>query len=86
VKQRLLKIKSKYLETSRINTQMAERGFVKGTVSVDDYSRVSEIGTRTESDYESAKMDFINSYMIMEVITGMNFNIINEIPQNNEGN
>jgi outer membrane protein TolC len=86
VKQRLLKIKSKYLETSRINTQMAEKGFVNGTVSVDDYSRVSEIGTRTESDYEIAKMDFINAYMIMEVITGMNFNIINEIPKDNEGN
>jgi outer membrane protein TolC len=85
-KQNLLKIKSKYLETSRINTQMAEKGFVKGTVSVDDYSRVSEIGSRTESDFETAKMDFINSYMIMEVITGMNFHIINEIPQTNESN
>jgi len=86
VKQRVLKIKSNYLETSRINTQMAEKGFVKGTVSVDDYSRVSEIGSRTETDFETAKMDFINSYMIMEVITGTKFNIINEIPQNNEGN
>jgi outer membrane protein TolC len=86
VKQHVLKIKSRYLETSRINTQMAEKGFVKGTISVDDYSRVSEIGSRTETDFETAKMDFINSYMIMEVITGTNFNIINEIPQNNEGN
>jgi outer membrane protein TolC len=86
VKQRVLKIKSKYLETSRINTQMAEKGFVNGTISVDDYSRVSEIGTRTESDFETAKMDFINSYMIMEVMTGMKFNITSEIIQNNEGN
>jgi len=46
----------------------------------------SEIGTRTESDFETAKMDFYQSYMIMEVITGMNFNFTNEIPQNNEGN
>ena len=86
VKQRLLKIKSEYLETSRINTQMAEKGFVKGTISLDDYARVSDIGTRTESDFESAKMDFINSYMIMEVMTGVNFNITNVIPQKNEGN
>ena len=86
VKQRLLKIKSKYLETSRINTQMAEKGFVKGTISLDDYSRVSSIGAQTETDFETAKMDFINSYMIMEVMTGMNFNIINVIPQNNETN
>ena len=86
VKQRVLKMKSKYLETTRINTQMAEKGFVNGTISLDDYSRVLEIGSRTESDFETAKMDFINTYMIMEVITGMNFNFTNEIPQNNEGN
>ncbi len=85
-KQQLLRIKSKYLETSRINTQMAEKGFVKGTISLDDYSRVSEIGTQTESDFETAKTDFIDSYMIMEVMTGINFNISNEIPQNNESN
>jgi outer membrane protein TolC len=85
-KQRVLKIKSKYLETSRINTQMAEKGFVKGTVSVDDYSRVSEIGAHTETDFETAKMDFVSSYMIMEVITGMKFNITNYIPQENESN
>jgi outer membrane protein TolC len=86
VKQRILKIKSKYLETSRINTEMAEKAFVKGTISLDDYSRVSDIGSHTETDFESAKMDFISSYMIMEVMTGMNFNITNETPQNNEGN
>jgi hypothetical protein len=65
---------------------MAEKGFVKGSISLDDYARVSEIGTRTETDYETAKMDFINSYMIMEVMTGMNFHLSNEILQNNEGN
>jgi outer membrane protein TolC len=86
VKQRILKIKSKYLETSRINTEMAEKAFVKGTISLDDYSRVSDIGSHTETDFETAKMDFIDSYMIMEVMTGMNFNITNETPRNNEGN
>jgi outer membrane protein TolC len=86
IKQRLLKIKSKYLETSRINLEMAEKGFVKGSISLDDYSRVSEIGSRTESDFETARMDFVNSYMIMEVMTGMNFNLSNEIPKYNETN
>lgn len=85
-KQQVLKIKSQYLETTRINSQMAEKGFVKGSISLDDYARVTEIGTRTETDFETAKMDFINSYMIMEVITGMNFNLSNEIVPNNEGN
>ena len=84
-KQQVLRIKSQYLETTRINSQMAEKGFMKGSISLDDYARVSEIGTRTETDYETARIDFINSYMIMEVITGINFNISNEILRNNEG-
>jgi hypothetical protein len=65
---------------------MAEKGFVKGTISLDDYSRVSEIGSHTETDFETAKIDFVNSYMIMEVMTGINFNITNEIRQDNESN
>jgi outer membrane protein TolC len=86
VKQRQLKIKSKYLETARINMQMAEKGFVNGAISVDDYSRVSEIGARTETDFEAAKMDFVTAYMILEVLTGIKFNLTNEIQLKNESN
>ena len=86
VKQRQLKIKSKYLETARINMQMAEKGFVNGAITVDEYSRVSEIGARTETDFEAAKMDFVTAYMILEVQTGIKFNLTNEIQLKNESN
>ncbi|MCX6245246.1 MAG: TolC family protein [Bacteroidetes bacterium] len=79
LKQRLLQIKSRYLETSRINMQMAEKGFLNGTVSIDNYSQVTEIATRTESDFEMAKTEFLTSYMMLEELTGMKFNIYNEI-------
>jgi outer membrane protein TolC len=78
VKQRLLRIKSRYLETSRINLQMAEKGFMNGTVTVDDYSQVSEIEARTESDFENTRMEFLTAYMILEEITGLTFNLYNE--------
>lgn len=78
VKQRLLRIKSRYLETSRINMQMAEKGFLNGTVTIDDYSQVSEIESRSESDFETTRMDFLTAYMILEETTGINFNIYNE--------
>lgn len=78
VKQRLLRIKSRYLETSRINLQMAEKGFMNGTVTVDDYSQVSEIESRTESDFENTRMEFLTAYMILEEITGLTFNLYNE--------
>ena len=77
LKQRLLVIKSKYLETSRINAQMAEKGFLNGTVTVDDYSQVSEIASRTEADYETTKMEFTTAYMLLEETTGMRFNLYN---------
>jgi outer membrane protein TolC len=77
-KQQVLKIKAKYLETARINLQMAEKGFTNGTVTIYDYSQVSEIAARTESDFETTKMDFLTTYMLLEEMTGMKFNLFNE--------
>ncbi len=84
LKQRLLKIKSKYLETSRINMEMVEKEFQNGVVSVGEYSRISEIGTRTESDFETARVDFITAYMILEEIVGFKFNLNSKINTTNE--
>ncbi|HTX88894.1 MAG TPA: TolC family protein [Bacteroidales bacterium] len=76
--QRQLMIQSKYLETARINMQMAEKSFTSGTITVDEYSRVSEIEARTESEYESIKVNFLSAYKTLEVMVGMNFNLNNE--------
>jgi len=76
VKHRLLKIKSKYAETSKINMQMVEQEFTNGIISVSEYSRISEIVTRTEIDFENSKMEFLTAYMILEEITGIRFNLI----------
>ena len=75
--QRQLKIKSKYLETSRINMQLAEKSFMNGSITVDEYSRVSEIESRTESEYETIKVDFLSAYQTLEVMVGMKFNLYN---------
>lgn len=76
VKHRLLKIKSKYAETSKINMQMVEQEFTNGIISVSEYSRISEIVTRTEIDFENSRMEFLTAYMILEEITGIRFNLI----------
>lgn len=73
---RLLKIKSKYLETARINQQMTEKEFVNGVIPVTEYSRISEIVTRAEADYESANMDFRTAYMMLEDLAGFKFNLV----------
>jgi outer membrane protein TolC len=79
LKQSLLKLKAKYIETARINLEMVEREFQNGVVSVGEYSRISEIVTRTEADFESARIDFITSYMVLEEIVGFKFNLTNAV-------
>jgi hypothetical protein len=74
-----LKLKAKYIETARINLEMVEREFQNGVVSVGEYSRISEIVTRTEADFESARIDFITSYMVLEEIVGFKFNLTNAV-------
>ncbi len=76
VKHRILKIKSKYAETSKINMQMVEQEFTNGIIPVSEYSRISEIVTRTEIDLENSRMEFLTAYMILEEITGIRFNLI----------
>jgi outer membrane protein TolC len=82
--QRVLKIKSTSLETTRINMQLAEKSFLKGTITVEEYSRVLEIASSTEVDYELARINFLTAYQTLEVMVGMKFNLNTMIQQNNE--
>jgi len=78
IKQRLLRIKTKYTETSRIHMQMVEKQFISGAITLTEYSSLSEIASRAESDLESSKMEFRTAYMILEEIVGMKFNLTNK--------
>lgn len=76
LKQNLLRIKSKFLETSRITTQMAEKEFLNGVIQLSEYSRSAEISARVESDFETIRMDFVTAYMVLEELVGFKFNLI----------
>lgn len=76
--QRLYKISSKYLETCRISMEMVEKEFLNGVVNITEYSRISDIFSKTQSDYESAKINFRTSFMILEEIVGFKFNLTNK--------
>ena len=75
-KQNLLKILSRYLETSRLNLQMAEKEFTNGTIPVTEFARISEIVTRSETDFENTRMDFRTAYMVLEEITGIRLYLV----------
>lgn len=73
LKQRLLLIKSKNFGDARMNKEMVEKEFQNGVIPVSEYVRISDIIARVESDYESAKTDFITAYMVLEDIAGYKF-------------
>jgi len=77
LKNRLLKIRAKHLETARVNYIMVEKEFQNGVVDVTEFSRISEITARAESDFESVRIEFITAYLVLEEIVGFKFNITN---------
>ncbi|MCX6222728.1 MAG: TolC family protein [Bacteroidia bacterium] len=84
LKMKLLKIKSKYLETSHINIQMADKEFKNGVLSVAEYSKISEIVTLAETDYQTVYTEFTTAYMILEELAGFKFKINNILTIKNE--
>lgn len=86
LKQRLLRIKSKYLETARLNMQMVEKEFANGVNTIDEYARITQIFFSSEADYENAHMEMLTAYMILEEIVGMKFRLIKQISKPNDGN
>jgi outer membrane protein TolC len=75
LKQRLLKNKLRYIETARINMQMTEKEFLNGVIPTGEYTRISEIISRAESDLENSRVDFITSFMMLEELAGCKFKI-----------
>jgi len=79
LKHRLLKIKSRYAETAKINLAMAEKQFLNGVITVAEYSSTTEIVSRSETDFESSKMEFRTAFMLLEEIVGIKFNLTNKL-------
>ena len=76
LKQRIFKIKVKNLETVKINMQMVEKQFLNGVIPLTEYTQMLGNVAGLETDFESARMDFLTAYMILEEIVGIKFNLI----------
>lgn len=86
LKQRLFKIEVRNLETVKINMQMVEKQFSNGVISLTDYTRMLGDVSHLETSYETARMDFLSAYMILEVVVGMKFNLVKTTPDTYEHN
>jgi outer membrane protein TolC len=73
LKQKLLQIKSESLGNGRVNFQMVEKEFRNGLVPIAEYVRISGMTSNMESDYESAKSDYLVAKQILEDMAGFVF-------------
>lgn len=71
VAQKLLKIRSEGLQNSQLVYQMAEKQFKEGTISLEDYSSVSNTLFMAESNYEIARKDYNTVYKQFEYLIGV---------------
>ncbi|MEI7423019.1 MAG: TolC family protein [Prolixibacteraceae bacterium] len=75
LKHKILRIRSKYLETARINVQMGESDFHSGKTNINEYARIADFAAIAEVNFESAKSEFITSYLILEEIAKTKFKL-----------
>lgn len=67
---RIMLIASNARGTTRLLLDMAEKQFAQGDISIADYTSVTAIATKAESDYEISKRDFFNYYQQLEKMLG----------------
>ncbi|MDP4292573.1 MAG: TolC family protein [Bacteroidota bacterium] len=77
--QNKMKISSEYQEYTRIQMLMADQQFANKEIEVAEYARLKEIQTRGAYDFEQYKSEFSMNYQLLEEITGIKFNLINEL-------
>jgi hypothetical protein len=75
--QNYIRIYNDYQKFTMIQMQMAQNEFLNGEITVAEYTRLKEIQTRGAVEYQQAIAEFSKNYQLLEVVTGINFNLIN---------
>lgn len=68
----LLKLRAESLEFSYVNNKLAEKEFKGGTITIDQYARVSEVYFTQLQLMEEAKMQLTTSFSVLLEMTGFN--------------
>jgi outer membrane protein TolC len=67
---KMMMIASASRGTSRLLLEMADKQFSQGDISIADFSSISAITTKAETDYEISKKDFYTNYQQLEKLLG----------------
>ncbi|UBM63585.1 TolC family protein [Candidatus Sulfidibacterium hydrothermale] len=75
--QNYIRIYNEYQNFTMMQMRMAQNEFMNGEISTAEYTRLKEIQTRGAINYQQAIAEFNKEYQLLEVTTGMKFNLIN---------
>lgn len=79
MRQRLMKIASDNQITAEIQLRMAEKQFQNGQLPLGEMARMMDIMARAKAEYEQQKTAFITAYSLLEITTGVKFNLLNKL-------
>ena len=79
VNQRKLKIANENVIANSLQKDLAEKEFLNGQSSLYELARINEMYRKAVYDYEDARIEFYNAYMLLQEITGIKFNTVNNI-------
>ena len=75
--QQYIRIYNDYQNFTLLQMQMAQNEFLNGEITTAEYTRLKEIQTRGAINFQQAVAQFNKNYQLLEVTTGMKFNLIN---------
>jgi outer membrane protein TolC len=70
LKQKLLSIKSQNLGNAKVNMEMVEKEFRNGVIPILEYARISDITSKIESEFETAKSEYFLAKKLLENTIG----------------
>lgn len=75
--QSYIRIYNQYQNFTMMQMRMAQNEFLNSEISTAEYTRLKEIQTRGAINFQQAIAEFNNAYQLLQVATGMKFNLIN---------
>ncbi len=72
-----IRIYNEYESFTMMQMQMAQNEFLNGEITTAEYTRLKEIQIKGTVLYQQSIAEFNKNYQVLQVITGMRFNLIN---------
>lgn len=75
LKHKILLISNNNLQSQNLQLTMTEKEFTNNKVDIGEVARIKEMQSKSEIEFETAKTAFNTSYLLLQEITGVKFNL-----------